>query len=75
MSEAAPAPGAAPAYLLSEAKEELTGELERLEGAVKLKDAEIGRLRGEIASLQTLVQIESLKSELANLKVLASRRG
>ena len=75
LSEAAPAPEPAPAYLLSEAKEELTGELERLEGAVKLKDAEIGRLRGEIASLQTLVQIESLKSELANLKVLASRRG
>lgn len=40
---------------------------------MKLKDNEIERLNHEIADLQTMVQIESLKSELANLKMLASK--
>jgi len=41
---------------------------------VELKDSEIERLNQEILNLKTLVQIESLKSELANLKILSSKR-
>lgn len=51
---------------------ELSGELNKLKETVKLKDSEIERLNQEISNLQTLVQIESLKTELANLKMLAS---
>ena len=42
--------------------------------SVKLKDGEIERLNQEISNLETRVQIESLKTELANLKILASER-
>ena len=52
---------------------ELSGELNKLKETVKLKDSEIERLNKEISNLQTLVQIESLKTELANLKMLASK--
>ena len=58
---------------IKEAKTELTGELNSLKETVKLKDDEIDRLNQEISNLQTLVQIESLKTELANLKMLASK--
>lgn len=53
---------------------ELSSELNELKESVKLKDSEIERLNQEISNLQTLVQIESLKTELANLKMLASKR-
>jgi len=56
------------------AQNELSGELSKLKESVKLKDSEIERLNQEISNLQTLVQIESLKAELANLKMLASER-
>jgi len=56
------------------AQNELSGELSKLKESVKLKDSEIERLNQEISNLQTLVQIESLKTELANLKMLASDR-
>ena len=62
---------------LSEIKQiqnELSSELNELKESVKLKDSEIERLNQEISNLQTLVQIESLKTELANLKMLASKR-
>ena len=62
---------------LSEIKKiqnELTLELSTVKESVKLKDSEIERLNQEISNLQTLVQIESLKTELANLKMLASER-
>ncbi len=62
---------------LSEIKQiqnELSDELNGLKESVKLKDSEIERLNQEISNLQTLVQIESLKTELANLKMLASKR-
>ena len=62
---------------LSEIKQvqsELSSELDNLKESVKLKDSEIERLNQEISNLQTLVQIESLKTELANLKMLASKR-
>ena len=52
---------------------ELSVELNKLKETVKLKDSEIERLNQEILNLQTLVQIESLKTELANLKTLASK--
>ncbi|MDH3361308.1 MAG: hypothetical protein OEW86_09900 [Nitrosopumilus sp.] len=62
---------------LSEIKQvqsELSTELNSLKEFVKLKDGEIERLNQEILNLQTLVQIESLKAELTNLKMLASKR-
>ena len=58
---------------IKEAKTELTEELNSLKETVKIKDDEIERLNQEISNLQTLVQIESLKTELANLKMLASK--
>ena len=58
---------------IKEAKTELTEELNSLKQSVKIKDEEIERLNQEISNLQTLVQIESLKTELANLKMLASK--
>ena len=62
---------------LSEIKQiqnELSGQLNELKSSVELKDSEIERLNQEILNLKTLVQIESLKSELANLKILSSKR-
>ncbi len=59
---------------IKQAKNELFSELNDLKESVKLKDSEIERLNQEISNLQTLVQIESLKTELANLKMLASKR-
>lgn len=58
---------------IKEAKTELTQDLNSLKETVKIKDDEIERLNHEISNLQTLVQIESLKTELANLKMLASK--
>lgn len=59
---------------IKEAKTELSEELNQLKETVKLKDSEIERLNQEISNLQTLMQIESLKTELANLKMLASKQ-
>ena len=59
---------------IREIQKELSMELDGLKESVKLKDDEIERLNREIANLQTLVQIESLRAELANLKMLASKR-
>ena len=59
---------------LKNVQNELSSELNELKESVKLKDSEIERLNQEISNLQTLVQIESLKTELANLKMLASER-
>ena len=59
---------------LKQIQNELTSDLNSLKESVKLKDSEIERLNQEISNLQTLVQIESLKTELANLKMLASKR-
>ncbi len=62
---------------LSEIKQiqnELSLELNNVKETVKLKDSKIERLNQEISNLETLVQIESLKTELANLKMLASER-
>jgi len=57
---------------IKQAQSQLSGELNQLKESVKIKDEEIERLNQEISNLQTLVQIESLKTELANLKMLAS---
>ena len=59
---------------IKQVQNELSSELNDLKESVKLKDSEIERLNQEISNLQTLVQIESLKTELANLKMLASKR-
>ena len=62
---------------LSEIKQiqsELSIELKNVKESVKLQDSEIERLNQEISNLETRVQIESLKTELANLKILASER-
>ena len=59
---------------IKQIQNELSSELNDLKASMKLKDSEIERLNQEISNLQTLVQIESLKTELANLKMLASKR-
>ncbi len=58
---------------ISQAKAELSADLESLTSSLKDKDVEINNLKSEIASLQTLVEIEKLKTELANLKALAAK--
>jgi hypothetical protein len=59
---------------IKQIQDELSGELNQLKSSVELKDSEIERLNQEILNLKTLVQIESLKAELANLKILYSKR-
>jgi len=59
---------------IKEIQNELILDLNNLKDSVKLKDSEIERLNQEISNLQTIVQIESLKTELTNLKMLASKR-
>ncbi len=59
---------------IKQIQNELSLELNNVKESVKLKDSEIERLNQKISNLETLVQIESLKSELANLKMLASER-
>ncbi len=59
---------------IKQVQNELSFELNDLKKSVKLKGSEIERLNEEISNLQTLVQIESLKIELTNLKVLSSKR-
>jgi len=59
---------------IKQIQDELSAELNELKSSVELKDSEIERLNQEISNLQTLVQIESLKTELANLKILSSKR-
>jgi hypothetical protein len=58
---------------ISQAKSELNAELDSLRSSLKNKDEEIGNLKSEISSLQTLVEIEKLKVDLANLKALAAK--
>jgi peptidoglycan hydrolase CwlO-like protein len=58
---------------LSQVKSELNAELDSLRSSLKNKDEEIGNLKSEISSLQTLVEIEKLKVDLANLKALAAK--
>ena len=59
---------------IKQIQNELSSELNDIKESVKIKDSEIERLNQEISNLQTLIQIESLKTELANLKMLASKR-
>jgi hypothetical protein len=59
---------------LNRFRESFTAELNELKDEVKLKDNEINRMRQEIANLETLVQIEALKAELANLKAAAAKK-
>ena len=59
---------------IKQIQSELSVELNNVKESVKLKDSEIERLNQEISNLETRVQIESLKTELANLKILASER-
>ena len=59
---------------IKQIQDELSTDLNELKSSVELKDSEIVRLNEEISNLKTLVQIESLKAELANLKVLSSKR-
>ena len=59
---------------IKQIQDELSTELNDLKSSVELKDSEIERLNQEISNLKTLVQIESLKAELANLKMLSTKR-
>ncbi|MDE1826738.1 MAG: hypothetical protein KGH99_00530 [Thaumarchaeota archaeon] len=58
---------------LSHAKAELSADLDDLQSTLKNKDTEIENLKAEIASLHTLVEIEKLRTDLANLKALAAK--
>lgn len=58
---------------LKAVQNELVADLNELKESLKLKDSEIDRLNRQIANLQTRVQIETLRAELANLKMLASK--
>ncbi len=53
---------------------ELLADVDELKESLKLKDSEIDRLNRQIINLQTRVQIETIKAELANLKMLASKQ-
>ncbi len=55
------------------ARAELTGELEDLKKNIKMKDSEIDSLKKQIENLETRVEIESIRAELANLRSLAAR--
>lgn len=55
------------------ARAQLSRELEDLRQSVKMKDGEIDDLKRQIAALETQVQIESIRTELANLRSAASR--
>ena len=59
---------------IKQIQDELSIELNEVKSSVELKDSEIERLNQEITNLKTLVQIESLKAELGNLKILSSKR-
>ena len=59
---------------IKQVQDELSTELNDLKSSVEVKDSEIERLNQEISNLKTLVQIESLKAELANLKMLSTKR-
>jgi len=58
---------------LSQTKSKLGNDVEELRNTVKLKENEINQLKQKIENLQTIVQIEALKTELANIKTLASQ--
>lgn len=58
---------------LSQTKSKLGDEVEELRNTVKLKENEINQLKQKIESLETIVQIEALKAELANIKAMASQ--
>jgi len=53
------------------AKAELSSELDSLRANAKVKDDEIERLRGQVSKLETRVQIEALRAEIADLKAMA----
>ena len=59
---------------LQSVQSELAADLNELKESLKLKDSEIERLNRQITNLQTRVQIETLRAELANLKMLASKQ-
>lgn len=62
------------ANTIKKERKKLGNELDELRDSLKLKDSEIDRLKQEISNLQTMVQIESIKTEIANLKMLASQK-
>lgn len=58
---------------LSQTKSKFGNEVEELRNTVKLKESEINQLKQKIENLETMVQIEALKTELASIKALASK--
>ncbi len=59
---------------LQRIQDELGAELLDLKKSLKNKDDEIERLNRNITNLQTRVQIETLKAELADLKMMAAKQ-
>jgi vacuolar-type H+-ATPase subunit I/STV1 len=58
---------------LAKLRDMFTAELNDIKDEVRLKDDEISKLKQQISNLETQVQIEALKAELANLKALAAK--
>lgn len=58
---------------LAKLRDMFTAELNDIKDEVRLKDDEISKLKQQIANLETQVQIEALRAELANLKALAAK--
>lgn len=59
---------------VAEARVTLNAELETLKTSVQLKDEQIKTLKKQIASLQTQVEIESIRADIAKLRQMASKR-
>ena len=59
---------------VAETRAKLIGELDDLKRNAQIKDEEIAHLKAKIDNLETQVQIESIKVDMANLKELASQR-
>ena len=57
-----------------EARATLNAELETLKTSVQLKDEQIKTLKRQIANLQTQVEIESIRADIASLREMASKR-
>jgi len=58
---------------LIQTKSKLGNVIEELQNTVILKENEINQLKQKIASLETIVQIEALKTELEKLKAQTSQ--
>lgn len=59
---------------VAKARVTLNAELETLKTSVQVKDEQIKTLKRQIANLQTQVEIESIRADIASLREMASKR-